>query len=294
MIKNLFSELQDLGFDDIGDLNLFNKEQNENNKNTNIEINNEEREKALLYEREITCPVCETHFKAKTVKKEGYKAQHRDSDSFIHYLNVNPYFYDVLICNKCGYAAMESDFYKLKSHQIPSIKENITPKWQGKVYPELYDVNIAIERYKMALLNSVYINAVASRKAMTCLRLGWMYRILEDEDKELAFLQQAAEGFEAAYFDESFPIYKMDKFSVIYLLGELYRRIGNFEKAMSWFSQVILPVEAPPKLKEKARDQKDLIDAALKAQKKANSTEEAADPEGSTKKEGFFSKFFKK
>jgi uncharacterized protein (DUF2225 family) len=295
MHNDLFSDLQDLGFDDIEEIDLFNKEKLEELKKEKEMPNNNEKEKTLLYDREILCPVCNLKFKVKSVKKEGYNSIRRDSDSFIHYQSINPYFYDVWICDNCGYSAMESDFFKIKSYQIPLIIEKITPKWLKKTYPETYDVTIAIERYKFSLLNYFYMDVPASRKAMNCLKIAWMYRMINDSEKEIAFLKQAIAGFEVAYFNEAFPIYKIDKFSMLYLLGELNRRIGDYEKALSWFSQVIISIHAPQKIKEKTRDQRDLIDAAQAAQKKVQLMEKLSkEAEQHPKKEKFFDRFFKK
>ena len=86
-----------------------------------------------------------------------------------------------------------------------------------------------------------------------------MYRLTEDQSNELIFLKQALEGFNDAYFNEDFPIYGMDKFTCMYLIGELNRRIGNNSEALSWFSRVITTQGVPQKVKDRARDQKDLI-----------------------------------
>ena len=63
-----------------------------------------------LFDKQVICPVCDSHFKAKTVKSKSPRIISKDSDFFIRYSVANPYFYDVLICNSCGYAAMRSDF----------------------------------------------------------------------------------------------------------------------------------------------------------------------------------------
>lgn len=295
MKNDLFSDLGDLGFESIEEIDLFNKDKKEEAPSQTKEVFDEEKEKSMIYEREVICPVCGAKFKAKTVKKEGYRVLKRDSDSFIHYATINPYFYDVWICNNCGYAASTLDFQKIKSFQIDLVKENITRKWQGKNYPEVYDINIAIERYKMALLNYFYMDVPASRKAMLCLKLAWMHRIQSEHDKEISFIKQALEGFQTAYSSEDFPICNMDRFTYLYLLGELNRRIGDFDKSLSWFSQVITTPGASQKIKDKCRDQKDLIEEARTAMKKAAEIAPIEeDNEASNKKEGFFSKFFKK
>lgn len=296
MSKNIFSGLEDLGFDNVSDVDLYRKKVDKKVEQ-DVEKSEEEKLKSHLYDRQVTCPVCENVFKARAVKTSSYRVIKQDSDLFINYASVNPYFYDVWICNSCGYSAMKNDFNKIRSFQVDSIKQKITSKWHGRNYPDVYDINIAIERYKLSLLNYFVMEAKASKKAMNCLKLAWMYRILEDNSNEITFLKQALEGFNDAYFNEDFPIYGMDKFTCMYLIGELNRRVGNTSEAMSWFSRVIVTQSVPQKLKDRARDQKDLITETENENKKnknidTNTFSDEEDENGESKK-GFFSRFFK-
>lgn len=294
MSENIFSGLEDLGFDDIDEIDLYHTKKEEAKKEEILQLTDEEKQKNLLYNREVTCPVCGNDFKAKSVKTSAARILRKDSDSFIIFDVINPYFYDVWICNKCGYAAMKRDFNKIRNSEIELVKEKIKPKWHPKTYPDVYDVNIAIERFKLSLLNYYVINAKASKKAMNCLKIAWMYRLLKDAENENVFLKQALEGFNSAYFNEGFPLYNMDKFTSMYIIGELNRRLGNNEESLKWFSQIITAQGAPSKLKDRSRDQRDLIKEAEDLEKSAdklNNDELAIKEEGKPKK-GFFSKFF--
>ena len=291
MDNNIFEGLEDLGFDNIKSTDLYSARDKEVEKKEEAKVQVKS-EKEFIYDKEVVCPICNFKFNAKAVKASSYRVGKKSSDLFTDYTLVNPYFYDVWVCNSCGYSAMKSDFEKIKSHQAEEIHKRITTKWNGKTYPDIYDVDVAIERYKLALLNTLVMDGNSSRKAYNCLKLAWMYRIKEDKEKEQAFLGQALEGFNKAYFEENFPIYGMDKFTTMYLIGELFRRIGDNDNAMKWFSQVITTPNVNSKVKEMAKDQKDLIkfeEAALATLKE----ETAAANEENAKKEGLFSKFFK-
>lgn len=296
MSNNIFSGLEDLGFDNVSDVDLYKKKVDKKIAQE-VEKSEEEKIKSHLYDRQVTCPVCENVFKARSVKTSSYRVIKQDSDLFINYGSVNPYFYDVWVCNSCGYSAMKNDFNKIRSFQVDSIKQKITSKWHGRNYPDVYDINTAIERYKLSLLNYVVMEARSSKKAMNCLKLAWMYRILEDKSNEISLLKQALEGFNDAYFNEDFPIYGMDKFTCMYLIGELNRRVGNTSEAMSWFSKVIVTQSVPQKLKDRARDQKDLITEIENKNKKNTNidtnTFSDEEDENSEHKKGFFSRFFK-
>jgi uncharacterized protein (DUF2225 family) len=175
------------------------------------------------------------------------------------YDNINPLFYDIVICPKCGYSAMIRYFDKIRDEQAQMIKSKISPRFKAKIYPDIYDVDIAIERYKLALLNTVVKNAKSSEKAYICLKIAWLLRLKKSSDEELKFIEQALIGFKEAYEKEPFPVCGMDRFTLMYLMGELSRRIGDEHEALLWFGKVIISTNVNPRLKELARDQKDLI-----------------------------------
>jgi len=295
MDKNIFSGLESMGFNNIQDVNLYNKE-----SETVKELNEEIKQKSLLYSKEVICPVCGHVFKALAVKSSSYRMNKKDSDFFIRYSLINPYFYDVWICNSCGYSAMKTDFYTLRSIGVEQVQKSITPKWKGRMYPDIYDVHIAIERYKLSLLNYVITNSISSKKAINCIKLAWMYRLIDTDyakEMEQIFLKQALEGLSDAYYAESFPIYGMDKYSAMYLIGELNRRIGHTENSLVWFSNLITTPNVKQNLKELARDMKDLIKeeaTSLANSDNLNSTStESFEASENTKKSNFFSKIFK-
>jgi len=212
-----------------------------------------------LFDKQVIWPVCDSHFKTKTVKSKSPRVMAKDSDFFIRYSVANPYFYDVCICNSCGYAAMKSDFEKLKSHKKELVLSNVTPKWKPREYPDILDEKLAIERYKLALLNAVLINLPDSTKAMISLKIAWMHRLLDDTTQETLFLKQALEGFNDAYIKEILPIYGLQRDSLMYLLGELNRKLGNYQNSLLWYSKTIVSTNSSYKVKEMARIGKDSI-----------------------------------
>jgi len=250
----------------------------DNNTNAKNDVN----ESIYLYDKTVTCPICGSVFKARAIKKSSYRIVKQDTDFFYEYKNINPYFYDVWLCNICGYAAMKTDFNKIREREKELIIEKISMKWHAKSYPETYNVNIAIERFKIALLNYMAMDAKSSTKAMTCLKIAWMYRMLGNSELEISYMKNSIDEFNKAYFSEMFPIYGMDKFTMMYLIGELNRRTSNDEEALMWFGRVIGETNAPQKLKNKIRDQKDLIKSLIKDEPSENDE----------KKKGLFSKFF--
>ncbi|HCW54647.1 MAG TPA: DUF2225 domain-containing protein [Clostridium sp.] len=213
-----------------------------------------------LFDKNVTCPVCSSTFKTKVVKSKSARIVSKDSDFFIRYSpKINPYFYDVWICNSCGYSALKSDFDEIRTYRKELVMSNITPKWQARVYPDILDEKLAIERYKIALLNAILTDAPESTKAMISLKIAWMFRLLGNEAQENAFLGQALNAFTEAYTKEIFPIYGLQRDSMMYLLGELNRRMGNYDEALVWFSKTIVNTNSSYRVKELARMGKESI-----------------------------------
>lgn len=209
--------------------------------------------------KNITCPVCSSNFKSISVKTNSPRVISRDSDFFIRHSVINPYLYDVIICDSCGYSSMKSEFDKIKTFQCDLVKTRITPKWKSKTYTTVFTEAIAIERYKLALLTSIMIDAKTSSKAMICLKTAWMYRLLDDSTNENILLGQALEGFKEVFINETLPVYGLDSFSIMYLIAELSRRLNNNEEALKWYSKTITTVGASYKIKELCRDGRDKI-----------------------------------
>jgi len=265
-MSEIFNGLEELGFKKIDIDDIYGKDK-EKIKVAQKHIS----EKNPLYLTTVCCPVCGNNYKEKAVKSSSSRIASKDTDLFIRYDIINPYFYDVWICNKCGYSALKVDFPKIREGEIELISEKITPKFKPKIYPEFYDLDIAIERYKMALINAVYMESKWSRKAIICLKLAWMYRLMNSEngkEMERVFLKEAVKGLEEAYMKESFPLYGMDNLTTMYLIAEIHRRLGNHSVALTWFSNLITSKGVKPNLKELARTQKDLVKEELLLVKK--------------------------
>ena len=176
------------------------------------------------------------------------------------YKDPNPLYYFALFCKKCGYAAIANSAKTLGAKQKKQITDKISSAWKfEKQYPAYYTPQTAIEIHKLALYNAVVAGEKESVKSIISLHIGWLYRILEDSENEMLFLRTAYEGFERTYTNEQMPVGGLDTSSMQYLIGELLRRTGDMAGALNCFKLVIVDRNAKQKVKDLARDQKDVI-----------------------------------
>ena len=63
-----------------------------------------------LFDKKYTCPVCENNFTSKTVRSGKARMVRTDMDLRNVYDGIEPLKYDVILCPKCGYAALSRFF----------------------------------------------------------------------------------------------------------------------------------------------------------------------------------------
>jgi len=224
-----------------------------------------------LYDKEVSCPVCEIKFKTKKVKTASVKVVKRDTDFCAYYGGENPTFYGVYVCPKCGYTSFESIYDKITVAQIAQIKQKVMANWSGKDYGGKRTLESAIEVHKLALLNFNIMSASKFSVAKACLRLAWFYRQQGDEVNETQFNKHAAQMYEMAYTNEEFEGSGEKEYVVYYLLGELNRKLGEFRKASTFYDMAIRhpEIESQKQIKQMAQEQRMVASDEYRKQKEA-------------------------
>jgi uncharacterized protein (DUF2225 family) len=198
-----------------------------------------------LYKKEFECPCCGKKFKQTKVKTSKLKLDKRDSDFYTKYKDVDPYLYEVNICSHCGFSGLENIYSSLDQYQLTKYKTLIMPNWKPQsTYENDRDLNLGIFSLKLALNTYMKTGYSDSAIAKVCLRLYWLYREL-DEKKSIEFLEFAAKHYELSYLGESFDN-PNNELMVEYMIGELNRKLGNFEKSIQYFTSLV----QDPRLKE--------------------------------------------
>ena len=182
---NLLEGLEKFGLDKMDTEHIFEEEKKEvapakPQATVKEEVHSE---KEFLLEKSIRCPVCDTVFKTKMVKTGRVKRLEPDFDLRPRFQYIDTNKYDVSSCPKCGYTAMNRYFSHLSSAQIKMIDEGVRRKFKqtNLVEPEEYSYEEAIERYKLALYNTLVKKGKASEKAFECLKISWLYRGRKEE-----------------------------------------------------------------------------------------------------------------
>lgn len=273
MGDSLLSGLESFGLGGLEGMNLFEEEKKKEEKAV-VELT----EKDFLLDKTTTCPLCDAEFKARMVKGGKAKLVGTDMDLRPKYQELDIAKYDVIMCPHCGYTALSRFFPTLLSSQSKKIKETISAKFKPtNDYPETFTYDQAIERYKMALVNAVVKGTKASEKAYICLKASWVVRGKAEEigkddpayaatkAMEAEFTKNAFEGFVAAVQKESFPMCGMDEGTINYLIAVLGFMTDHLDVSQKMIALILQSASANPRMKDRARDLKELVVKKLKA-----------------------------
>lgn len=282
----LLAGLDEFGLGELANQDVFEDRRDEKEKEKkSAEKNTEKHERSeedYLFERSYTCPVCEYELKAKAVRAGKTKLLGTDLDLRPRYLGFDPLKYDTVLCPRCGYTAISRFFLSLTYSQAKLILEKISPTFHAPAETHaVYSYDDAILRNRLALVSAMVKKSKVSEKAYICLKTAWLIRGKREEaekdrknteeitvgerellSEETEFLDSAYNGFSEALQTESFPICGMDETTVILLLAELSRKTGRMEEAARFISRILTSRVASERVKDKAREIKNLIHEA--------------------------------
>ena len=233
-------------------------------------------EKDLIYDKSFSCPVCDSKFTSKVMKTGKTRLVSTDLDCRPIYEGIDSNKYDVVECPECGYAAMVSYFQPLLNAQIKMVREGICNKIKiQNPTGEIYQYEDVIPRYQVALACAIVKHGKDSEKAYICLHFAWLLRgyaqMLEEEEKltaeksqelkaqEQECLQKALEGLINARQKESLPICGMDQTSLDYMIAAVAYELDKDNIAAKMVSEILVSPVANSRMKDKARDLKQLI-----------------------------------
>lgn len=287
-MSDLLSGMEKYGFKDVNLDSIF-----EDDKPKTVARTPEEKtveapkEEDFLLDKGVRCPICDTVFKSRMVKSGRARRLESDRDLRPRFEYIDTIKYDVSSCPKCGYTAINRYFPHLSSAQMKLIREEVCTKFKpekGMAAKLSYTYDEAIERYKLALINTIAKKGKASEKAYECLKIAWLYRgkkeeiqavnsnpseevkaeILKCEQTETAFYTQALDGFLKAMTSESYPMCGMEQNTVDFLIANMAFNLKRYDLASKFVSALLVSKTTSKTIKDKALTLKEEIISEIK------------------------------
>lgn len=211
----------------------------------------------IFYNKKIKCHYCEENFETFRIRINKSKLIKRDADYCPYYEDnsLNPILYDVNVCPNCGFAFTDSFSRIISSTLYNNVKENYISRIEA--VPMLCnerDVESAIYAYKLALYCATLKDEKKIITANLTLRIAWLYRYIGNKTEEERFVRSVLDIYLDIYETEDLDSLSMDKYQFIYLIGELYGRLGDYQKVTRWFSLIIEDKNVSPQVLRITKD----------------------------------------
>ncbi|SCG82973.1 hypothetical protein DW1_1402 [Proteiniborus sp. DW1] len=209
-----------------------------------------------LYTKKVKCPVCNNEFTTSKMRTTQVRIDKVDGDFMNHYKSENPLKYQVFVCPKCGYSALENRFNKIRAAEREIIKKEVSSKWKERDYSGPRTDDDAIQCYMLAFYCGQLMGIKNYELGNIALKIAWFFRA-KKSDEEMRFLQNAVELFEKAFYEEDLLSQSTDEITLGYLIGELHRRLGRKKEALLWFGKTVSNplIKTNPRIESLAREQ---------------------------------------
>lgn len=189
-----------------------------------------------LQQIDLRCPICDTRFRSQSVVSTNSFGGKR-TDFHERAAGTQPLPFLVHMCNRCGYTGSERDFSE-EADVSTTLKEHV---W-NELAPTLASGAVTgSEKYEAAAKVAEWQAMDPRHVADLLLRAAWCCVDEGDIEAERFFRRKAAVAFEGALASYD-GVAREERAVLTYLVGELWRRVGDLRQAARWFDRVAAEV----------------------------------------------------
>ena len=182
---------------------------------------------------DLVCPVCDNHFRSQSVVSTNSFGGKR-TDFHERAVGTQPLPYLVHTCSACGYSGVERSFVEgadVTTHVRSQVLTVLTPRIAH------HQLDSASERYHAAAQVAEWEGAHPRAVADLLLRAAWCCVDDDDREGERFYRRSAALHFTDALARPN-AVPSSERAVLTYLVGELWRRVGDEAQASEWFVRV--------------------------------------------------------
>lgn len=184
-----------------------------------------------LRQIELSCPICGNSFQSQAVVATNAFGGKR-TDFHERAAGTQPLAYLIHMCSECGYSGGERDFTQ-ETEVSPLLKEHVL----NELAPRVPESTTGSGKYEAAAKVAEWQGLEDRNIADLLLRAAWCCVDENDIEAERYFRRHAAWAFERAL--AKYDGVNADERAVLtYLVGELWRRVGDLKQAKDWFDRV--------------------------------------------------------
>jgi uncharacterized protein len=217
---------------------------------------------SLFWDKKIKCPFCDFEFETTRLRASAIHVKEKYSDFGCVYEGPSAYLYAITACPQCTLAARNEEFEKFRPDYEPRLMELSRRMTAMKDKPDIFktgdiDVETAVRRHEHALkLHPYRAHADPGEKAGLLMHIVWIRRMTGEVEKEHEAMRRAITAYEEFYEKGNKLPEKLGEPGVLFLIGELYRRLGDFRQSRLTFSRALESKElsAFPSIEHMIRD----------------------------------------
>jgi uncharacterized protein len=184
-----------------------------------------------LRQIELSCPICGNSFQSQAVVTTNAFGGKR-TDFHERAAGTQPLAYLIHMCCECGYSGGERDFGN-EARPSPLLREHVL----NELAPLVTVSATGSEKYEAAAKVAEWQGLDERQIADLLLRAAWCCVDEGDIEAERYFRRHAAWMFERALAKYD-GVVSDERAVLTYLVGELWRRIGDLGQSRSWFDKV--------------------------------------------------------
>ena len=185
-----------------------------------------------LQQIELRCPICDTRFRSQAVVSTNSFGGKR-TDFHERAAGTQPLPYLIHTCVRCGYSGAERDFTD-EADVSPTLREMVLSELAPTVTTGTLTGS---EKYEAAAKVAEWQGMEPRHVADLMLRAAWCCVDEGDIEAERFYRRKAAWKFQEA-LDSFDGVPREERAVLTYLVGELWRRIGDARTACEWFDRV--------------------------------------------------------
>ncbi len=213
--------------------------------------------------KKVVCKACDGEFLTPRIRSSTLKIKSVDSDFKKNYdCAVNPLLYAVTSCPFCNYSARNEEFDKQELDYHPEIIKLAAAIKEAKkniVFPQEKEVTTKQAEQKHLLAITFYnqykppnFNTISG----LYMHLAWIFRDEKNIEKEQEYLKKALENYILTFEKGNFIPETIGEPGIMYLIGEINRKLGNLSESVQWFSKVVKhnEIKSYPNIEHLTRD----------------------------------------
>jgi hypothetical protein len=235
-----------------------------------------------LWNKKLICPFCGKEFETSRIRQGAVSVREKWTDFGSVFEGLCPYFYAVTACPHCLVAARNEEFEKINAGYEPKLMEfSKRARAQQTPHPELFALGeipaeVAVKRHELAIAcHKARAHAEPGELAGLWLHIVWIRRLAGDAEGERKAMEQAVAAYQIFFEKGNKLPDKLGEPGVVYLIGELFRRLGRLKEAREHFARALSNRDLAnyPNVEALVRDQMIVVKEQMEAQKGIPSAE---------------------